>query len=363
MRISIILLLLMFSGYVFADESDTLSNSIVLSEFIYSDKDVSFPSCHASTIVETEDGLLLAWFAGTNEKNPDVGIWVSHFSDGHWSVPVEVANGVQNKEKRFPTWNPVLFNTGKEIKLFYKVGPSPREWWGEVKTSADNGMTWSLPYKLPDKIFGPIKNKPVVLANGKLLCPSSSENKGWRVHMEISPDMGKTWERTDALNDGKNISVIQPTILTHPHNKIQILCRSMNNAIFSSWSDDNGYTWSDFEAIELPNPNSGFDAVTLTDGRHLLVYNHIACKTDQKWGDRNILNIAISEDGKLWKAAELLENDKDEDGEYSYPAVIQTKDGKVHITYTWNRKLIKHVVLDPGKIKTKNIINGIWPVK
>ncbi|MBT3750992.1 MAG: exo-alpha-sialidase [Bacteroidetes bacterium] len=363
MRVSTIFLVLLFSGHVLADEPDTTSNAIVLSEYIFDAKDVSFPSCHASTIVETKEGLLVAWFAGTKEKDPDVGIWLSQYLHGEWSVPVEVANGVRGKAKQFPTWNPVLFNTGKEIKLFYKVGPSPREWWGEVKTSVDNGLTWSLPLRLPKNIFGPIKNKPLKLADGKLLCPSSTENEGWRVHMEFYTDMDKTWERTDALNDGNNISLIQPAILTHSDNAIQILCRSMNGAIFSSWSNDNGYTWSEFETIGLPNPNSGFDAVTLKDGRHILVYNHIACKTGEKWGDRNILNIAISDDGKLWKAAELLENDKDEDAEYSYPAGIQTNDGNVHITYTWNRTLIKHVVLDPLKINTKDIINGIWPLE
>ncbi|MEA1878588.1 MAG: sialidase family protein [Bacteroidota bacterium] len=353
MRISTIILMLLISGIVFADKPDTTSNAIVLSEYIFNAKDVSFPSCHASTIVETEDGLLVAWFAGTKEKDPDVGIWLSHFSSGEWSIPVEVANGKQSPIKQFPTWNPVLYNTGKEIKLFYKVGPSPREWWGEVKTSVDNGITWSLPHRLPENIFGPIKNKPVEVADGKLLCPSSTENAGWRVHMEIYTNIDEKWERTNALNDSKNISVIQPAILTHPSNMIQILCRSMNNVIYSSWSNDNGYNWSEFETIGLPNPNSGFDAVTLSDGRHILVYNHIACKTGEKWGDRNILNIAISEDGILWKAVELLENDKDEDAEYSYPAVIQTNDGKVHITYTWNRTLIKHVVLDPEKIKNQ----------
>ena len=336
-------------------------DAVVLSEFVFQADDVRFPSCHASTIAETEDGLLVSWFGGTREKDPDVGIWLCRFSNGEWTVPAEVANGVQSNKKRYPTWNPVLFNTGSGIKLFYKVGPSPQEWWGEVITSADNGITWSVPVKLPENIFGPIKNKPVEIADGILLSPSSTEDKGWRVHMEISPDMGTTWERTGALNDGKEIAVIQPTILKHRDGRIQILCRSKNNVIFSSWSSDKGRTWSKFEDAGLPNPNSGFDAVTLDDGRHILVYNHIECDPGEKWGNRNILNLAISADGVHWKAAALLEHDKDEDAEYSYPAVIQTGDGNVHITYTWNRKLIKHVVVDPAKIEAVDITEGAWP--
>lgn len=356
-----ILLLLLIPNLLIAQKPIKDLQAIVKSEFIYHADDVDFPSCHASTLVETKDGLLVSWFAGTNEKDPDVGIWLSIFSNGKWSVPVEVANGVQNKRKRFPTWNPVLFNTGSEIKLFYKVGPSPSKWWGEVITSADNGISWSSPVKLPENIFGPIKNKPVKLSNNDLLSPSSTEDNGWRAHMERSADMGLTWERTDALNDGKKTSLIQPAILDHGKEKLQILCRSKNNAIFSSWSTDNGYTWSDFEAIALPNPNSGFDAVTLNNGSFILIYNHIACKPGNKWGDRNILNMAISEDGIQWKAAALLENDENEDGEYSYPAVIQTKDGKIHITYTWNRKLIKHIVVDPELIQSKDIVKSVWP--
>lgn len=119
------------------------SNAVIKSEFIFQTDDVPFPSCHASTIAETEDDLVVSWFGGTKEKHPDVGIWVSRFSNVKWTKPVEVANGIQHKDKRYPTWNPVLFNTGSEIKLFYKVGPSPGNWWGEVISSTNNGKTWS----------------------------------------------------------------------------------------------------------------------------------------------------------------------------------------------------------------------------
>ncbi|MBK7133527.1 MAG: exo-alpha-sialidase [Bacteroidales bacterium] len=326
----------------------------VKTEFIYQPDDVSFPSCHASTIVQTKTGLLAAWFGGTAERNPDVGIWVSHFSDGKWSKPVEVVNGIQHKTKRYPCWNPVMYNTGKEVILFYKVGPTPSTWWGEMMTSYDEGKTWSRPSRLPEDIYGPIKNKPVLLQNGELLCPSSSEHDGWRVHMEITADNGLTWERTPFLNS-KEIRAIQPTILLHNEGKLQMLCRSGSSAILSSFSNNNGRTWSELTPIALPNPNSGIDAVTLKDGTHILIYNHIT-------KGRNILNVALSENGIEWKAAALLENEP-KDGEFSYPAVIQTSDGMVHITYTWNRKLIKHVVIDPTKIKAKTIENGVWPAE
>jgi predicted neuraminidase len=102
---------------------------------------------------------------------------------------------------------------------------------------------------------------------------------------------------------------------------------------------------------ELPNPNSGIDAVTLKDGRHLLVYNHTA-------KGRTPLNLAISPDGTKWEAALVLES---EPGEYSYPAIIQTRDGLVHITYTWKRQRVRHVVIDPAQLKTRPIADGVWP--
>jgi predicted neuraminidase len=325
---------------------------IIKTEFIYLPGDVSFPSCHASTIIENGKGLLAAWFGGTAEKNPDVGIWISHFNNGKWTSPVEVVNGIQHKNKRYPCWNPVLYNNGKEILLFYKVGPSPSKWRGELITSSDKGKTWTRPYRLPEDIYGPIKNKPVLLENGELLCPSSTEDDGWRVHMEFTSDNGLTWERTTALNN-KNKGVIQPTLLLYPGGKIQMLCRSTVSAILTSWSEDNGRTWSELTSTGLPNPNSGIDAVTLKDGKYIMVYNHLL-------KGRNMLNVAVSEDGKDWKAAALLENDLN-GTEFSYPAVIQTSDGLVHITYTWNRKQIKHVVLDPAKIISRPFLNGEWP--
>ncbi|MFN0087681.1 MAG: exo-alpha-sialidase [Blastocatellia bacterium] len=317
------------------------------SRFIY--ETAPFPECHASTIEESKAGLVAAWFGGTKEKHPDVGIWVSRFVDGQWTKPIEAANGVESADKRYPTWNPVLFQPKSgPLLLFYKVGPSPSTWWGMMMTSDDGGKTWSRPRRLPDGIAGPIKNKPVELANGELLCPSSSEDNGWRVHFERTSDLGKTWQRTDPINDGKEFGVIQPTVFLHPGGKLQTLMRSRQGVVVESWSSDNGRTWGPLAATSLPNPNSGIDGITLRDGRHLLVYNHVVTRSG-KWGDRAPLNVAVSADGKTWKSAIVLEAGPPS-AEYSYPAVIQTRDGRIHITYTWNRKKVKHVILDPKAI-------------
>ena len=356
MKIWTIIISILFITNSFPQKLYSDTTCIVSSEFIYHKNDLPFPSCHASTIAETPDGLIAAWFAGTHENHPDVGIWLSRNIYGKWTKPVQVADGIQNENLRYATWNPVLFYNYKTTLLFYKVGPNPASWWGEFISSNDNGKTWFAPTKLPKNILGPIKNKPILMSNGELLCPSSAENNGWRVHIEFTSDMGLTWQRTEALNGNDSVSAIQPTILLHPDDKLQMLCRTKNGKIYTAWSTDKGRTWTKLTPTVLPSNNSGIDAVIMKDGRLLLVYNHINNT------NRNILNVAISQDGINWEAAVILENDSNMSHEYSYPAVIQSKDEMIHITYTWRRELIKHVVIDPSMIKTKSMIEGIWPV-
>lgn len=350
---TILLLALFMSNVVIAGNPFKGETAIVKSGFIYQQQDVTFPSCHASTIAETAEGLIAAWFGGTEERNPDVCIYISSNINGKWSKPVMVADGVE-EGKRYPCWNPVLFTKDNgEIVLYYKVGPDPRSWWGLYKTSKDNGKTWSSVIKIPDNLLGPIKNKPVRLPNGKILYPSSFEtSKEWNIYLETSDQNLKEWQKISI--DNNNYNSIQPTILIHKGETLQLLCRSKNKNINESWSKDMGQTWSALAPTPLPNNNSGIDAVTLSDGRQILVFNPIV-------KGRNELAVAISKDGIKWNAGVLLENDLDPDAEFSYPAVIQSKDGLLHVTYTWNRKLIKHVVIDPSILKTKPISSGLWP--
>src|SRR5439155_24100712 len=173
-------------------------------------------------------GFAAAWFGGTRERGPDVGIWVARHDGKRWSVPVEVAIGTDANGKRVACWNPVLFAADEgRLMLFYKVGPAPAKWWGMVMTSRDEGATWSQAQRLPDGILGPIKNKPVRLGDGSILAPSSTEGDGgWRVHVERSVDGGATWTRSADINDGKSVRVIQPTILDHGGGSLEMLCRS-----------------------------------------------------------------------------------------------------------------------------------------
>jgi predicted neuraminidase len=341
--------------------------SVISREFIY--ESAPFPSAHASTIAETADGLVAAWFGGTAEKNPDVGIWVSRLRQSaqggrEWTPPVEVANGRQADGRRFPTWNPVLFAIPDgPLALFYKVGPSPSKWWGMV-TAAEvvdvalqprNRTTWREPQRLPDGILGPIRAKPVLLDPTTMLAGSSTEDAGWRAHIEtlrLRADAFATrhltaeeflaraakadsWTKTSPLNTPKEFSAIQPTVLVHSPKRLQILCRTEQGVIAESWSDDGGATWSAMKGTKLPNPSAGIDVVKLADGRFVLAYNPSA-------ENRHVMALSTSMDGVAWSEPVTIEEGP---GEYSYPAIITTAVGLVHMTYTWRRLRIRHVVV------------------
>jgi len=328
---------------------------LVSSEFIADP--LPTPSVHASTIVETPLGLMAAWFGGTQEGARDVVIWTSRNDAGKgWGKAVELANGVHDDVRiQYPCWNPVLFRHSKgTLYLFYKEGSSPSTWWGVMKYSEDNGQSWFDAKKLPTAMLGPIKDKPIEIEQGMILCGSSTEDKGWRVHIEMTknPQSSQSWYRTEAINRSIDFAAIQPTLLYWPDGNLQMLCRTKQEKIADSWSSDKGYTWTRMKGTSLPNPNSGIDAVMMNDGRALLVYNHT---TD----GRGVLNVALSKDGREWQAALVLENTLGM--EYSYPAVIQTADGLVHVTYTYQRQKIKHVVIDPKRLSLKPIVDGQWP--
>ena len=305
------------------------------SEFVFTE--APFRSCHASTLVELEGGdILAAWFGGTREGNADVGIWTSRRSNGKWSEPVEVA-----QEPEVACYNPVLFrNPDGSLWLSYKFGPSPQTWTGAVRTSPDEGSTWSPVRYLPAGLYGPIKNKPLVLSDGTILAGTSVEShRAWTCWVERSEDNGQTWTRHGPIVVPKVAKgIIQPTLVPLADGRIRMFVRSTRRIgrICYADSSDEGRTWTEARPTDLPNPNAGIDAVALKDGRIVLVYNH------SKTG-RSPLNVAVSKDGgDTWNSFLRLES---EPGEYSYPAVIQTSDGDVHATYTWRRKRIKHVVL------------------
>ena len=298
-------------------------------EFIYDPKTpVNIPSCHAATLIKTADGILAAWFGGTHEGHDDVQIYVAHRSDadGTWSAPqcVSVVEPI-------PNWNPVLYDNGEEILLYYKRSKEIHSWNTMFTTSRDGGYTWAVPRRLCEDDIdgrGPVKNKPIRLSNGTILAGASFEQGPWRCFADISSDNGYTWEQTPFLPvPTEDTEVIQPS-LWEDNRGVHMLVRSKNKKIFRSDSTDFGKTWCTLYPIDLPNNNSGLDLVKVSENRIILCCNPVT-------EGRTPLSLFESTDsGDTFVRLFDLET---EPGEYSYPAVIT--DGKyLYGCYTWKRE-------------------------
>ena len=397
-------------SYHFSVDIPTGHPAIVKDEFLY--EHTYFPEAHASTIVERKNGDLVAgYFGGTHERDPDVCIWVNIKKKGsnEWSKPILAADGVlslddpnakymglsglkddttpatagpigtpdsydyvtkttrlknvSDRLKRKACWNPVLFEMPNgELWLFFKIGTTVGDWTGWLTKSKDGGKTWSkkepLPYDAEGRAFlGPIKNKPELI-NGRLLCPSSTESNGWRFHMEIYDLKAKQWkwipvESTEAIKTDDNkmhpIDCIQPSILKLKDGCLQVLMRTHNAHIATSFSSDNGDTWTPVTLLDIENNQSGTDAVTLQDGRHALIYNNFKTLTLTPKGVRTPCSIALSDDGTNWQHALTLEDSPID--QYSYPAIIQGRDGKLHCVYTWRRQRVAYKEIDLNQLK------------
>lgn len=318
-----------------AAQMDSLSNK----EFIFKEGKY-FPQCHASTLLHLRNGqFLAAWFAGKEEKNDDVGIWLSRRVKGKWDAPKQVA-----KIRDDPHWNPVLFQSPEgRIYLYFKVGKQIPRWETWVQYSDDLGKTWSTATELVagDKGGrGPVKNKPIILSDGTWLSGSSHEENGEHAFVDRSTDGGKTWTATPYLIPGDsalvNQRLIQPTLWESAPGQVHMLIRSSIGVICRSDSKDYGRTWSPVYPTSVGNPNSGIDLTKLPDGRLVLAYN----PDNKDEGDRAPILLAISSDnGKTWPKKILVENGPPQD-EFSYPAII-CFGNSIALTYTWQRRNIR----------------------
>lgn len=332
---------------------------IMTNEFLYDT--ASFPSCHASTLTEAENGdILVAYFGGSYEGCKDVNIYLSRkkHNSTFWENPIEIANGEIEgtiKEKK-ACYNPVLIKMpDNQIVLFFKVGNCVQDWKGYYSVSDDNGLSWSKKQPLLENFLGPVKNKPII-RNNTMICGSSTEKDWWKIHFELLDLNTNQWSKTDNIKTEKAVSTmempkgkkkdiicIQPTIFTLENGDLLALNRTKNGFLAKTTSKDNGKTWSKVTLSNIPNNNSGIDGITLQDGRHLLVYNDVQTKNGEEMGARTPLTIAIFD--KDFKEIIYKTNIETEQGEFSYPSVIQDKNGKIHIAYTWNRKKIKYICI------------------
>ncbi len=322
---------------------DYLRDRLTIHEHAFGDVR-PFPQCHASTLVQLANNrFLVAYFAGTRERDQDVGIWISERWQGRWLPPRMLV-----KMKDQPHWNPVLFKSpAGPLLLYFKIGSSITTWRSWMMCSDDGGHNWSEPRELmPDDPVarGPVKNKPIVLRDGTVLAPGSDEREDvWRPFVDVSHDGGLTFTPGDLLPVQEELiigkGVIQPTLWESQHNHVHMLLRSTCGRICRADSNDGGRTWSDIYPTDLPNNNSGFDLAVLdSQGTLALVYNPVAGDAANAGnGPRTPLSVALSFDnGITWPRSMDLET---EEAEYSYPAIISTARGMA-ISYTWRRQRI-----------------------
>jgi predicted neuraminidase len=336
------------------------------SELIFAIGSTSFAASHASTVVELPNGnIMSAWFGGSAEGQPDVAVWSAVRTAQGWSRPAVLV-----REPGIACYNPVLFHTRDgRLWLYYKFGPSPATWSAGRMFSSDQGRTWSPPEHLPAGLLGPIRAKPLVLADGTIVSGSSVESyRTWAAWIERSTDNGAHWTKIgpivppvdldrqgygdNSTADAKDVpgstdwrfiqGIIQPSVVSLGGGHLRLYARSTARTARVTIADshDNGMSWSAARPIDVPNPNSGIDAVALRDGRVVLIYNHSTTA-------RTPLNLAVSQDGLHFTPFRTLE---DAPGEYSYPALVQAANGDLLMTYTYNRQSIKFVRLSLAEI-------------
>ena len=295
-------------------------------ELVFGVAEAPTPSCHAASVATITGGVIAVWFGGEKEGAADVGIFAATRREGAWGRPRRIVD-----DPSYPCWNPVLAHDADgRLYLYYRVGESPRAWWSEVVTSDDDGDSWGAPAKLRDGFLGPIKNKPVLLDDGRFLSPSSTEHDGWRAVIEVGED--ELFE----IADPEGLGPIQPTIVRNAAGFLA-WCRTRSGVLGVTRSAD-GLTWSALASTDLPNPNSGVDAASLADGRIALVWNPVG-KAEDRWGGaRTPLVVSVSSDGESFEEWVRLEEGP---GEYSYPSIV-ADESNLHVVYTHQRKTIAY---------------------
>lgn len=342
---------------------------------------------HAATITEANEGTLLAaWFGGSREGRADVDIWVARKPiDGPWAEPTVADNGVctitgrdgQERDIEYACWNPVLFTDPESgrIYLWFKITgetdlPGYKNWWGAVRTSDDHGRTWSERIWLPkiedeqrhavfepyaNRAIGPVKNRPIMMPNGDLLCASSTESPvGWRIHFERYRAGDWTGQQhgveiigplleadANAPHGPGNAHAIQPSfiVLSTDLEHLAVFARE------SAWSEsrDGGTTWSPIERAPI-DTTAGSHAMTTSGGVHLLAYNPPP--------SRRPLSLARSFDGQRWEV--LIEDVSQNRDQADYPTIMQGADGRIHIVHSHGREHVRHIVLDRSVVETSN---------
>jgi predicted neuraminidase len=341
-------------------------------------------SSHGSTITEGPDGTLYAvWYSGLAEKAADVKVFMSKKpKGGKWENPWLIEKEGETSKNPFimgeedpeeleeleneetSEGNPVIYYDwdSNQLILFWVTmrGAGDKSGWSaciiKSKFSKDNGKTWSEPRIIRDMIGWMIRNKPIWLSNGEFILPIMAEIGVGKamVYRITKEDFMKGMDKSkiqepDFMIDG---GVSQPTIVETSPGKLLCFMRSHERTlncpflISTSRSEDYGHTWSEIQPTKekIPNPDSGTDMVKLANGHIVLLCNPM------KKGRKQLTAFLSEDNGETFpyrKDLEPIESGKN----YHYPAVIQSKDGLIHVTYTMRRLNIKYACFNEEWIK------------
>jgi predicted neuraminidase len=312
-------------------------------------------SAHSSAICALPSGDLLGvWYGGSREGAADVALFTSRLPAGarDWTPPVRVVDraSAENELERAvkKIGNAVVFPDRHGVVWMVYVSVTMGGWSGSalnVKTSRDEGRTWSPSRRLTLNPFlnisSLVRNKPILAADGRIGLPVYHElAMKYPQMLWLTPGPDGTVQDYRIRNLSAQSGLIQPTLVPLDDDRVLMMLRdrSGERRLRTAYSDDNGWTWSEPEASSLPNPDAAVDGLRLRDGRVLVVYNDAA-------SGRENLRLAVSADaGRTWRPGPRIEAGAGK--EYSYPFLAEGADGRIHLTYTWERKRIKHVAFN-----------------
>lgn len=345
-------------------------------------------SNHASNLLMLENGdLLCVWFGGSMEGSSDIYIYMARYDslEKKWCKTIRMSDDKYRSEQ-----NPLLFIDGSGvIWLLYTAQEKTDQGTSIIRCrkSFDKGLSWGNIDVLFSEPGAFIRHPPVFMDNNEWILPMFFSNKAKSFGddysaVQISRDNGNTWCKYIVPESNglvhMNIIRIRDDLL------ISFFRSRRADNIYRSISLNGGYSWEPPTPLDLPNNNSSFQTCLLGDDRIGIVYNHNSSKQDPCesfvppwisnkedflrsmdsegscaiWGvPRNPLQFAISEDmGLSWANHLVLESDKtkrsvnDKEGsfigDYSYPSIIQSADGYIHISYTYLRDCIKYLRID-----------------
>ena len=379
------LLVVIFTGLLLLASSEVLTvyareHKLALS--IESEQDISTLATpggpgHGATIAQTTAGAVLAaWWSGP-ERAPETDIWMSCFDTGTWSAPYRVFDG-DEVDKDYTCENCMLFQPKNGPLMLFVLAGGPaykkpddtaiyyHNLRGHLKTSTDDGQTWSAPRALGaapglvgGNLIGPTKNPPIQLSDGTILVPSSNEygllqSRQWEkftYHFEKSADGGATWSLAHVCPDppDQNMMPIQPGILRLGGTKLMALGRNQSDKsreVPTVTSSDNGQTWTvPSYMTNLKAHKSGICPLTLSDGTHVCFVNRYPGNSE-----RDELDLMVSTDGTNWSFGINVQGTDGMDAHY--PQAVQTADGKLHVVYSYNihnqQGIIRHAIIRTG---------------